>query len=371
MGPAAELVHRLIDVGLLSTRDIVDGDLTVVDLSRSNQVRLVDAGAGRRYVAKLVAAEDDGLQGSGAVETMLYERVSGDPILMASAPLPALLGRFGDLLVLAFAGEGEGLAQRLRDRGPSAGDGRLLGDALGRWRALGDAVSRATLPGRLPWVLRALDDDRPAFLDEHPAMAQLGQVLRNMPALRAAVDSAARSWRREAVMHGDVRWDNVVVTIDPQTGSERLLLIDLEFADVGDPAWDVAGALAEPLAVAAVAEAGPADDALVPADRRSAGRYVRNLRPFLGCFTAAYRVAAGPLTADEDLRRAVDLVPVRLVQAAFQHTAWIPTSGVAAGLAAAGLAATLAVSPELLGGALREPVARRRGGNALAGARSP
>ncbi len=373
MGPAAELVHRLIDVGLLSTRDVVDGDVTVVDLSRSNAVRLVDAGAGRRYVAKVVGAQHGDLQGSGAVETMLYERVSCDPVLSAGAPLPALVGRFGDLLVLAFAGEGEGLAQRLRDRGPSAGDGRLLGDALGQWRAVGDALPGGELPGRLPWVFRALEDDRPAFVDEHPAMRRLGQLLRDAPALRAAVGKAARSWRREAVIHGDVRWDNVVVTLDPRTDRERLLLIDLEFADVGDPAWDVAGALAEPLAVAAVADAGDgaADGVLAPTDRRTAGRYVRDLRPFLGCFIAAYREAAGPVTVDGDLGRAVRLVPARLVQAAFQHAAWIPTSGVAAGLAAAGLAATLMASPELLGGTLREPVARFRGANALVSGRSP
>ena len=356
MQRAAETVRRLIDAGLLSTRDVVDGSLTVVDLSRSNAVWLVDAGPGGRYVAKVTAPDRGDLQGSGAVETLLYERIAGDPALAATAPVPHLVGRFGDLLVLASVGEADGLARRLRDRGPTAADGRLLGEALGRWRATGAVLAGDDLPGRLPWVVGAMGDDRPPFLDQHPATRELGAVLREEPALRQAVEPVARDWRRETVMHGDVRWDNVVVARD------QALLIDLEFADVGDPAWDVAGAVADPLAVAAAGGVKPEDEAagVVVPDRRVVGRYLRDLRPFAACFAAAYRAAAGP-DADEDLGRGMSYVPARLVQAAFQHASWNPSSGVAAGLALAGLAAALANEPHLLAGMLRTPAAAMAG----------
>lgn len=354
MPPAAEIVRRLIDAGLLSTRDVVDGGLTVVDLSRSNAVCLVDAGAGGRYVAKVTAAEGDDQQGSGAVEALLYERVAADPGLAAVAPIPALVSRLDDLLVLAPVGDGEGLAQRLRDKGATSSDGRLLGDALGRWRAIASRLPGGELPGRLPWALVALAEERPTFLDKHPATRRLGELLRDQPALRRALGAAAGSWRRESVIHGDVRWDNVVVAAGPDGGGDRLLFVDLEFADWGDPAWDAAGAVAEPLAVAATTQVGQDEPRFAVTDLRTAGRYVRNLRGFLACFVASYRVAAGP-TADEDLRRGMAFVPARLVQAAFQHAAWNPATGLAAGLAAAGLAAALDGAPHLLGGMLTEP----------------
>lgn len=354
MPPAAEIVRRLIDAGLLSTRDVVDGTLTVVDLSRSNPVWLVDAGAGGRYVAKVTAAERDDQQGSGAVEALLYERVAADPGLAAVAPVPALVTRLDDLLVLAPVGDGEGLAQRLRDKGATSADGRLLGDALGRWRAVAGRLAGDGLPGCLPWALVALAEERPAFLDEHPATRRLGDLLRGQRELHRALDAAAGAWRRETVVHGDVRWDNVVVAVGPDGGGERLLFVDLEFADWGDPAWDVAGAVAEPLAVAATTGAGDDETGFVVTDLRTAGRYVRQVRSFLACFAAAYREGAGP-GADEDLRRGMAFVPARLVQAAFQHAAWNPATGVAAGLAAAGLAAAFDGAPHLLGGTLSEP----------------
>lgn len=359
MAPASEIVRRLLDAGLLSTGDVVDGDLTVHDLSRSNAVWLVDGGPGLRYVVKVSGPERDDLQGSSRVEAQLYEGVAADPVLRAEAPLPMLVGRYGDLLVLAPVGEdiGLGLAQRLRDKGATARDGRLFGDALGRWRAVAGRLPRTGLAGRRPWVMTALHGDRPPFLDEHPGTRRLGELLRPEPVLREALAGAASGWRRDAVIHGDVRWDNAVVATDPASGAERLLLVDLEFADVGEAAWDLAGVLAEPLSVAATeGGVGPDETFRVP-DRRGVGRHLRALRPFLGCFASAYRGAAGPATADDDLDRAAGLVPARLVQIAFQHAAWNLETGVVAGLAVAGLAAGLVAEPRLLARALCEPVA--------------
>ncbi|MFP5318916.1 MAG: phosphotransferase [Acidimicrobiia bacterium] len=366
MEPASEIVHRLIDAGLLSTGDVVDGRLTVVDLSRSNAVCLVDAGGAGRFVAKVAAPDRDDLQGSGAVETMLYERIAADPVLAATAPVPRLVGRFGTLIVLAPVGQSDSLLRRLRDRGPTAADGRLLGEALGRWRAVGSVLPTSGLPGRLPWVAGALGDTPPQFLGEHPATRRLGQLLAGQAVLGGALTELARHWRRDGVMHGDVRWDNVVVTDDPEVGRERALLVDLEFADLGDGAWDVAGAVAEPLAVAVTSSVagGGGEGGVDVTDRRTVGRHLRELRPFVACFAAAYRAAAGP-PADEDLRRGMAFVPARLVQAAFQYAAWDPSSGVAAGLALAGLAAGLRVDDRLLAGMLAQPVA------ALAGRGSP
>jgi len=354
---AADTVRRLIDAGLLSTRDVVDGSLTVVDLSRSNAVWLVDAGRAGSYVAKVAAPDRGDLQGSGVVETMLYERIAGDRALAAAAPVARLVGRYGDLIVLASAGEGDGLARRLHDRGPAPADGRLLGEALGRWRAVGAVLAQAGLPGRLPWVASALAGDRPAFLDQHPATRELGGVLRRDPALRRTVEAVARDWRRETVMHGDVRWDNVVVTRRQDGGAEEALLVDLEFADLGDPAWDVAGAVAEPLAMAAGSgvEPGDGEGGVVVPDRRTVGRYLRDVRPFLACFASAYKGAATGSGADDDLLRAMGYVPARLVQAAFLHAGWNPSSGMAVGLALAGLAAALTGQPHLLAGMLRVP----------------
>jgi len=67
-------------------------------------------------------------------------------------------------------------------------------------------------------------------------------------------------WRPEALVHGDVRADNLLVDLRPD-GEPDVRIIDWELWQVGDPAWDVAGLLEAAVTLVigspALADTGP------------------------------------------------------------------------------------------------------------------
>jgi Ser/Thr protein kinase RdoA (MazF antagonist) len=92
----------------------------------------------------------------------------------------------------------------------------------------------------VPWVLRALGRDRPAFLRANgPLMEVLdGLVCGPLPEL---LDRLAATRQVAAAVHGDLQLDNVLIDV---RGS--ITFVDWEYAGCGDPAWDV-GTLAQEL----------------------------------------------------------------------------------------------------------------------------
>jgi aminoglycoside phosphotransferase (APT) family kinase protein len=94
------------------------------------------------------------------------------------------------------------------------------------------------------------------------------------PVLAPVLQRAARSWAPSCLVHGDVKWDNCLVHRD--TTPPTVQLVDWELAGWGDPAWDLAAALAQGSALAldepAAADEGHA--ALVSGYASVAGRGV-------------------------------------------------------------------------------------------------
>ena len=59
----------------------------------------------------------------------------------------------------------------------------------------------------------------------------------------AALDRLRDEWRPTRLVHGDFKWSNVLVQQDGTGIPVRVLLLDWEMAQLGDPAWDVGAAL--------------------------------------------------------------------------------------------------------------------------------
>ena len=62
-----------------------------------------------------------------------------------------------------------------------------------------------------------------------------------MPEFHAALDELRGEWRQDALIHGDMKWDNCVMPRhdDPARAAEGLKIVDWELADIGDGCWDV------------------------------------------------------------------------------------------------------------------------------------
>ena len=314
---AADVAGYLLARGLIHPRDIVQGGLRVIDASRLNSVFIVTAEDRWPLVVKAGA----GVAREAAVLERLYGAADGGG-LAAFLPSVLVADRTRGRLVLESA-------PGTRDLRRHHAHGRFscaLAREAGRALAALHAIPLAALDGMGGGGDRGSDvrlhvPDLDAVHSMSPAAKELTRFIQGLDDLCAALDRIAASTRTDAVIHGDVRWDNLLAV--PDAGSRRwtkLGLIDWELCEIGDPAVDVGAFLGEYLR--AWAQSVPVADPLDPGRLLGQARLpLGGMRPALGAFWEAYvrrvRTPAGELA--RTLRRAVDLAAVRLLTAALEE----------------------------------------------------
>jgi Ser/Thr protein kinase RdoA (MazF antagonist) len=206
---------------------------------------------------------------------------------------------------------------------------RRLGEALGvlhrvfRWSQVVDDPDLAWLSGPMPWALQMHCPPLEILSHLSPAGLSLIGIVQGEPGLADRVGEAARSWQPDTVIHGDIKSENILVRQPTgPTGTPELTLVDWELVQVGDAAWDLAGALHDYLIFwteSMPMESAPAIDQMVKAARYP----LESLRPAIRAFWAGYRSSAGLAQAEEArlLRRAVVDSAIRLMQSAEERAA--------------------------------------------------
>jgi aminoglycoside phosphotransferase (APT) family kinase protein len=153
------------------------------------------------------------------------------------------------------------------------------------------------------------------------AAIELTRLIQGLDDLCAELDRLAGSSLEGAVVHGDIRWDNVMAV--PRAGSckwTKLQVIDWEHCRTGDPADDVGAFLGEYLRT--WAQSVPIWDPVHPGRPLVvAGRPLGRMRPAVRAFWESYaqNSAAPPHELDAVLRHAVGLAAVRLLTAALEE----------------------------------------------------
>lgn len=99
---------------------------------------------------------------------------------------------------------------------------------------------RLDVPSAMPWILSEAIEGSDALL------CQLLPDAGARAALLHRLAGARSIWREEALIHGDLKWDNCLLVEDGAGGAmAEVRLVDWELAGRGDPAWDLATALQE------------------------------------------------------------------------------------------------------------------------------
>ena len=183
--------------------------------------------------------------------------------------------------------------------------GNALGRALGtlhrtfRWSPLADDPRLDWLPAADPWALSVHKPSPERLAELCPATYRLLQMVQAAEGLSERLDPLRRRWRAETVIHGDLKFDNVLFGREPR----RVWLVDWEKVGLGDPAWDLAGALQD----------------FVHLWVASARHDLADLRRASRDFWRGYRSAAG---GDGELvSRAVAFSAARLIQTAYEVSA--------------------------------------------------
>jgi Phosphotransferase enzyme family len=324
----------LLDRGLIDVSWIIDGDLTIRSAARRNRNLRVEGPSGSGFFIKQPDDPDEGGHETLRCEAAFYQFCRQAPDF---APLTRFVPRLvaseiePPVLVIDLVPDGVSLWSELKKHtfdGHALETARSLGEVLGtihrvlRVTDLGQSPYLAWLSHALPWVFALQNPTMTLRAGLSPANLETLRVLQTQEVFGEQFDRLSKQWRPGAVIHGDVRFENVVVR-RRRPGQERdaveLWLVDWEFTRIGDPAWDLAGALQDylvfwissmPLSKGLTAEQMIGEARLPLAALQSATR----------ALWSGYRIGAGLHQVEEQdlLSRAVAFSAVRLIQSAFE-----------------------------------------------------
>jgi Ser/Thr protein kinase RdoA (MazF antagonist) len=170
--------------------------------------------------------------------------------------------------------------------------------------------------------------------DLSPANYQTLKILQTQEGLSGRLDGLRRLWKPQAVIHSDIKSDNVLVLpppVDDGTSPPEIRVVDWETVQIGDPAWDLAGALQDFLLfwVSSMNQTMPTSEEMA-----ASARYpLFVLQPAIRALWRGYRSALNLSHAEANalIRRATSFSAARIIQSAYemaQHSRDLPVGSV-------------------------------------------
>ncbi len=149
---------------------------------------------------------------------------------------------------------------------------------------------------------------------------ELVKILQRYPELARHLDDLRWRWQGQSVIHGDLRWDNVLIRRD-KNGRIGVNIIDWEASSLGDCRWDVGCIIGEYLACW-LNSMTLVDDTITDDVIASAKYPIEKIQPAIHTFWETY---AGNLQLDEVVRiewlaDSIRYAAVRLIQIAFEQS---------------------------------------------------
>ncbi len=312
---SADVVPYLIESGLLDPHTVLREGVRVVERSRRNLNYLVHTG-GSGYFVKQGIGRDR--QATVAAEAVACRVVAGSGGLDRYLVPVRHFDPDRSIAVLDLVPSATSWRDHfLRTRRFHLTLARQLGSALARLHGRSTSPDDRTQLQRGPAEVLALHRPSSSILaSTSRAGLEVVAISQTAPGLGDALDEAATGWRYEALIHGDVRWDNCLVLARPgSTRTTRIKLIDWELARFGDPAWDIGSVFAE--YIGAWIGALPASAQKDPARAVELGRIpLGRIHPPVRAFWEAYR--RGRIDAQEDpaelQMRSAAMAGARLIQ---------------------------------------------------------
>jgi hypothetical protein len=245
--------------------------------------------------------------------------------LQAQIPRPVLIDDVEPALAIEFIPAAMTASQVMQARpGQIEAVGRRLGDFLGRFHGASAALPLQQWEQWLscdpPWALTLHRPTAGHFRLISPGSYLCLKVLQGRAELCAAMQRARECWRSDCIIHADIKSENVLFAFadGAAQAADRMTVVDWELAQLGDPAWDIAGFLHDfflhwifsfPIV------AMPKLEQL----SQSADHVLAALRPAVAGFMEAYAGASGIAPASDLFERAFILSGARLVQFAVEY----------------------------------------------------
>lgn len=244
------VAYFLAERGLLSFDSVVDGDFMVVDQSSRNRNLKIVRRKSTGFFIKQIAQPNIEYMQTMAREAACYKLANENHLFR---PLRALIPKLcyydptNHILIIELLKESETLWEYHQRLGTfpleiARLQGKRLGTYHGKVRVNGQAAGLENFTRQLPWILSIHETD-PMYLNQlSRGNNQLVEILQRYPDFQTALATIKAEWKNTALIHGDIKWENMMLCTKGDTGSPDLKIIDWEIADIGDEAWD-AGAV--------------------------------------------------------------------------------------------------------------------------------
>ncbi|HVC33563.1 MAG TPA: aminoglycoside phosphotransferase family protein [Chloroflexota bacterium] len=325
----SEVVAYLLNKNLIDPTDVCDSGLLVTDVSRRNCNVKVVVERGVSYLVKQ-CGEPNAIE-TLANEAVVYDMLYTDPRYRSLTDyLPRYYGYDSakNLLILALlAGDAQDL-EHYHARGHfSKTIGRAVARGLAELHKVTISEQLGRSPGRravsdLPWVFTIHRPSLSQLRDLSAASRQVVGILQRYPEFGDLIDACAGNWRASSLIHGDVKWANFMVFAPNGSGRKtRLKIVDWEYAGLGDPCWDVGGALSAYISCWVLSM--PMISAATPIEWERLSRFpLEPMQPAMRAFWEAYarHMSLDSLQRDSLLWRSTLFCAVRLVQTAIERT---------------------------------------------------
>ncbi len=321
------IAYFLAERGLLRFESVIDGDFMVRDqTSRNRNLKVIRKNSPGFFIKQIGQKTPEFMQ-SMEREATCYRLAKQHPGFRS---LHSLLPEFhyfdpaNYILILELLPNGESLWNYHQRMGHFPLEvGKLQGEKLGiyhsRIKLDGSTDELKPFPRQIPWILS---------LHETPSAHQLGggnsqlvDILRQYPEFPTALAAIKANWQYSALIHGDIKWENLMVCRKDVDAPLELKIIDWEIADIGDECWDVGGVLQAYLSFwifsLPVTEtngtATPAFD-------------TEGIKPAMAAFWTSYATARNlpQHTSRQVLVRCMSCAAARIIQTAYESSMMAP-----------------------------------------------
>lgn len=237
------LIHYLFEKGFAMPQSVVNADVKIVPVSSRNRNFKVSISSNPGYLVKQVSNADEEKTSSLRQEATLFWLVKNEALY---SPLIPFLPAFHDfdandhvLVVELFENSQDVFVHYQLNGVVSKPVFDQLSDAFAaihsvKAQQINISPSAVFFNRKIPWIFFIGPGFNLSY--KNNIDQQIMSLVRANKEFVHHIELLKAQWSAESLIHGDVKWANVLLT-----DNDRLKVIDWETCDIGDPAWDIAG----------------------------------------------------------------------------------------------------------------------------------
>jgi thiamine kinase-like enzyme len=251
------VIKYLIDINLLSEKDIIENSIKIIECSRRNRNFMVIISKTRGYILKQPSDLNRRYKKTQSLESNIYNLAKSDEFNLFQLIIPKILkfDSSNNILIMELVNNAYSLNELIKTPNSKielSSYFSLLGEYLATYHKLFDNNSNVLsfLPNKLPGFFNYHKPGPEIFQEISNANLELLKIIQNEKNLFDNLSQLSKQWKTVTLIHGDIKFDNILTFKKPKIENDKsesvhMKIVDWEFSDYGDPAWDIGCVFAE------------------------------------------------------------------------------------------------------------------------------